>query len=215
MLVGVVEISGAFLCCLHRCRAKQRPPGQRAIDRSVTLPAVWGRSAAVADLTKAPPPASRRRYARWWFGGRCAGLRGLPRRLVPRHVVSPSQSLHFVVLEPLAGRSRRHRSCRRFRRKLRMPDAVAPASPGLRSLEAPLVRVCQASSCAAAWLWRVAPRLRLRRFVLKGRHTHAFAFSGFLGGCRRFGRVCGAGWIVPRSRIPEMEVPDLANARRV
>jgi len=132
--------------------------------------------------TNAPPQASRRRSRAGGSGG-VPRRRGLPQRLVPRHIVQAvaAAALRCVGAarrplppSPLLRRFRRASSCR-----------TRPQTLPLRSVVPPPLR-SRAGSNAAAWLWRVAPLVRLRRFVLGGPHPR-LRFPGFFGGCRRFG----------------------------
>lgn len=133
---------------------------------------------------KAPPQASRRRYARWWFEGRSASA-------------WPSS----------AARSSPHRAGRRRRftslcwsRPSAAPAVTAPVGRFRRSSSCRTRPQTLPLHCARSSLHCVAGRARsLRRGCgvwrhscafgdcFKGCHTHAFASLVLLGGCRRFG----------------------------
>ena len=140
--------------------AKQTPPGQPANDRSVTLPADGG--GVRLSPVKGKRPRRHRAVARALVvrGAFRVGVAFLSGSFVATSC-RPSPPLHFVVLEPPVGRSRRHRSRWSLSSFLLMPDAAADPSTSLRSFLAPLRS--RAGSFAAAWWWRVAPLVRLRR----------------------------------------------------
>lgn len=89
--------------------AKQTPPGQPANDRSVTLPADGG--GVRLSPVKGKRPRRHRAVARALVvrGAFRVGVAFLSGSFVATSC-RPSPPLHFVVLEPPVGRSRRHRS---------------------------------------------------------------------------------------------------------
>lgn len=167
-----------------RCRRNGGHPVNLQ-TRSVTLPA----GGCLVRLRRLEQKRPRRHRAVATRAGGSTALRvGVAFLSGSLHFATscrPSPPLHFAVLAtarrplPPSPLLSSLSSC------LLMPDAAADPSTPLRSFLAPLR--CRAGWFAAAWLWRVAPLVRLRRFVLKGCHTHASALSGFLGGWRRFG----------------------------
>lgn len=165
-----------FCTCIprtHRCRAKQRPPGRGANDRSVTPPANGG-GVRLSPIEKVRPrrirAVARAVVMRGAFRVGGAFLSGSFLATSCR----PSPPLHFAVLEPGVGCSR----CRQSRQ-------TQPQTSPLRSsflltpFRGALVRCGVGVACGAT----SAPSA----IVFEGCHTHASAFSGFLGGCRRCG----------------------------
>lgn len=113
-------------CVLGSCDRRANPVGEATATRSKSKRPLrhaacwWGRSAAVAGSAKAPPQASRRRSRAGGSWG-VPRRRGLPQRLVPRHIV---QAVAAAALRrvgaarrplppsPLLRRFRRSSSCR-------------------------------------------------------------------------------------------------------
>jgi hypothetical protein len=184
----------------HRCRAKRRPPGSTckpAPSRCLLMGAKCG----CRRSNKSAPQASRRRSRAGGSRG-VSRRRGLPQRLVPRHIV---QAVAAAALRRV-GAARRPlppsplltslSSC------LLMPDAAADPSTSLRSFLAPLR--CRAGSHAAAWVWRVAPLVRLRRLFLGVPHPR-LRFSGSFGWLSKVRKLHPGSTLQTRSQPPQAD----------
>ena len=133
----------------------------------------WGRSAAAADLTKAPPQASRRRSR----GGGSRGVprrRGLPQRLLRRHIVQA------VAAAPL-------RRARAARRPLPLPltRQTRPQTLPLHCAALHSIPFQGGLASAPAWVGVRRRSSALRRLVLECPPTPPLTL--FRGGWRWFG----------------------------